>query len=180
MSSRRVVIQLIHTQWTKASRGGDGARLRNALPRQLPLPLESFAAPVTLHRVAFSEFTNFERRETVDRADSPSALALRDLRLAFEGDQLAVKHVRDRQNAAIADRLYPDESGNTVWELDAFVLAPDDWGQLHYNGRYVDMDTGNWWYEQSVYNIGLFTGVVVDRFTSTKPDFRFAELATLY
>ena len=129
MSSPCVVIQLIHCTWTKASRGGDGARLRNALPLQLPLPLDSFAAPVTLHRVAFSEFTDFDRRETVERYDTLGSLRLHDLSFQLCGDSLVVGHIRDQQNAAIADRLYPDESGNTVFEIDAFCVASDEWGQ---------------------------------------------------
>lgn len=34
MRPPRVVIQCIRTMWTKASRGGDGARLRSAWPNQ--------------------------------------------------------------------------------------------------------------------------------------------------
>ena len=180
MSLPRVVIQLIHTQWSKASRGGDGARQRSAFPTQLPLPIESFAAPATLHRVGFSEFSDFERRESVERGDAISALPVRDLALTRDGEKLAVKFIRDRQNAAIADRLFPDESGNTVLEMDAFAIGAEEWGQLRYNSRYVDRDTGNWWYEQSVYNIGLFASVVGDRFVSTNPDHRFVELAILH
>ena len=179
MSSLRIVIQHIHLMWTKTARGGNAARWRNALPRHFPLPLESFAAPVTLHRIDYPEWMGPEHRERIERYKSVAKLDVRDLSIEMRDDSLVVRHVRDRHNAAIADRLYPDESGNTVFEVDAFCLSLDEWGQLRSNGRYVDIDTGNWWYEQSVYNIGLFSGVDVRRFVSTIPDHQFVEMASL-
>jgi hypothetical protein len=180
MNSTRLVIQLLHSRWTKSSRGGDGAVARAELPLALPLLLDSFAAPVTLHTVRFWERDNFVPTDGVARFDTISGLPIRDLTLQRTADGVSVVHTRDQLNAAIADRLYNDEFGNTVYDIDAFSLVDGEWGQIQYNGRYTCIDSGRWWYEQSVYNIGLFTDIDATRFTDTDPAHRFVELATLH
>ena len=180
MNSSRLVIQLLHSRWTKASRGGNGAVTRAELPLASQLPLDSFAAPITLHSVRFWERDNFVPSDGVKRFDTIAELPLRDLTISPTSDGVSVAHIRDQLNAAIADRLYNDEFGNTVYDIDAFSLSDGEWGQLQYNGRYTCIDSGRWWYEQSVYNIGLFTEIDVNRFINTDPTERFVELATLH
>ena len=180
MNSSRLVIQLLHSRWTKASRGGDGAVTRAELPLASHLPLESFAAPITLHTVRFWERDDFVPSDGVTRFYTIAELPLRDLTIRPASDGVSVVHIRDQLNAAIADRLYTDEFGNTVYGIDAFSLSDGEWGQIQYNGRYTCIDSGRWWYEQSVYNIGLFTDIDVKRFTATDPIDRFVELATLH
>jgi hypothetical protein len=174
MPSIKIVFQSVHTYWTKASRGGIGARRRNELPRSLPLPLECFTAKCAIHRVGFSEFNDFHCIESITKGRAFSDLNIRDLVLIMDGDSLVIELRHDPNNAAIANRIYP------VQNIPAFSLNADEWGQLLYNGRYVVDDTGDWWYEQNIYNIGLFSKVTVDRFVATKPTKRFAEMASLH
>jgi hypothetical protein len=175
----RIIIQYIRTTWTKASRGGNNARRRNLLPRCLPLPLECFTARCAVHRAEFSEHSEFRLVESVAKASSLFELGIRDLAMELDGDCLLVHLLRDPQNAAAANRVYRDEPGNVVDKIRAFALQAGEWGQLRYNGRYVDFDTGHWWYEQSVCNIALFSDVAADRFVATPPTKRFAEIARL-
>lgn len=51
------VVQILHTVWTKASRGGEGARRRNAVPEALPLPepLVTGEGAHRLHLIHFAE-----------------------------------------------------------------------------------------------------------------------------
>ena len=180
MNSSRLVIQLLHSRWTKASRGGDGAVTRAELPLASHLPLDSFAAPITLHTIRFWERDDFVPSDGVTRFDTFAELPFRDLTISPTSDGVSVAHIRDQLNAAIADRLYNDEFGNTVYDIDAFSLSDGEWGQLQYNGRYTGIDSGRWWYEQSIYNIGLFSEIDVKRFINTDPTERFVELATLH
>ena len=180
MNSTRLVIQLLHSRWTKASRGGDGSVARAKLPLALPLPLDSFTAPVSLHTVRFWERDNFVPTDGVARFETISELPIRDLTVQRTADGVSIVHSRDQLNAAIADRLYNDEFGNTVYDIDAFSLVDDEWGQIQYNGRYTCIDSGRWWYEQSVYNVGLFADIDTKRFVDTNPTHRFVELATLH
>ncbi len=180
MSKSRFIVQRVHIVWSKASRGGEGARRRRALAKAFPLPLECFAAPFTIHRVSFGELDSFETAvNVVTRGHSFTDLGIRDLQVEFRDGSAQIELIRDPQNAAIADRTHWDSSGNVVNQLTAFTLLEGEWGQLEYNGRYVDRDTGNWWYEQSVYNIGLLREISTERFTGSRPDKRFVELATL-
>lgn len=179
MRSTYMIIQRIHTTWTKASRGGDGAYRRERLPRCLPLPLECFTADFAIHRVDFSEFDDFRPVGSVAKGRSPSDLGICDLSLKVDDEGLVVQFIRDPRNAAGANRMDRDDSGNMVHMPHAFSLKDDEWGRLSYNGRYVDSDTGDWSYQQSIYNIGVFANVEVDRFEATRPAKQFAELAIL-
>lgn len=179
MHTPRAIIQHIHTIWTKASRGGDGARQRNRIPRCLLLPLECFGAPCSLHLAEYSEDSSFCPTESVGKASSLSELGIRDLAMELNGDRLIVYFLRDAQNAATASRRSRDTSSSDIDRILAFSLENDAWGQIRYNGRYVDFDTGNWWYEQSTYNIGLFSAVAVDRFAVTQPTQHFVEIGRL-
>jgi len=181
MSSFRIVIQLVHTVWTKASRGSDGARTRNAIPKAFSVPVECFSAPFGIHRVGFQECNEFQAVSRVCNGTTISELGIRDLAFELNDDSLVVNLVPDPMNAAFANRIFvsSDEASDPVHVIRAFSLKSDEWGQLRYNGRFVDRHTGSWWYEQSVYNIGLFAKVILDRFIKTRPNGRFAAMARL-
>ena len=171
MKAPRVIIQRVRCSWTKASRGGEAARIRNALPRQLSLPLEAFAAPVALHRVDFVEAKDFEPQEAVQRFAELSEVRLIDLSLRVIGEKLEAKHLRKADNVAVRHRPYPFIGGVEV--------EHGQWAELRANGRYVDNDTGHWRYDATTYNVGLFWEVAVDRFVQTEAAKRYADLARL-
>jgi hypothetical protein len=171
MMAPRIIIQRVRCTWTKASRGGEAARIRNSLPRQLMLPLEAFAAPVTLHRVEFSEPSNFKSQEIVQRFAELAEVQLIDLSLRVIGEKLEAKHLRRADNAAIRHRPYPF--------LGGVHIADGEWAELRANGRYVDYHTGNWWYDSTTYNVGLFSELATDRFIQSKAAKRYADLARL-
>ena len=105
---------------------------------------------------------------------------MRDIKFGTVDQGVSLAHVRDPRNAAIAERLYSDECGTIVYELDAFTVSDGEWGQLEHNGRYVGLYHGEWWYEHCVYNVFRSTDVDVTRFVDTKPTHRFVELASLF
>ncbi|MGH9763225.1 MAG: hypothetical protein ACREDR_42305, partial [Blastocatellia bacterium] len=61
-----LIVQHISTSWSKASRGGPNARVRNGVP--MALPFSKFvpcAANSALHEVRFDERTEFTPLENV-------------------------------------------------------------------------------------------------------------------
>jgi hypothetical protein len=165
------VIQHVEVIWGKSSRGGTGARHRNALPRQTKLPRVPERHAVILHKVTFNEFSGFKRKESVKKLKSLDELVVPDLCWNLSEEELTVIYRRNPQNAAVANRV-----GH---ELAAFVISTNEWGELRYNGRFVDFDTGSWWYEFHVYNIGRFTKLSANCFLKTQPDHKFVEMARL-
>ncbi|PHS03080.1 MAG: hypothetical protein COA78_19330 [Blastopirellula sp.] len=166
-----VVIQHIHTTWTKQSRGGDGARRRSSVPEAVKLPSTVLATPYILHQSRFDEGSNFRQTDLVKSAKNIGDLNLKDLELKIEDNQISVRYHRDHSNAA---KEHPHPYS------DVFTLNKSEWGQLTFNGRFTDFDTGQWSYEKSTYNIGLFPEIVFNRFVATQPDYRYVELAKLW
>ncbi len=166
----KVVIQRVHCLWTKQSRGGDGARTRNAVPLAVLLPGIDCDSGFALHTAVFSEETNFKQADVVRAADDFAGLGLRDLLLRRDGAVVHVQFVRDSYNAA-RPSSYPHH--------DVFGLRMNDWLRIVYNGRYVDHCSGVWWYEQSAYSVGFFSGCSADVFVATEPVSSFFEMAKL-
>lgn len=164
-----IVIQHIQTIWTKASRGGEGARQRNLLPIAMELPHFSRLGQFYLHHVTFAEHNSFQPQERTDITRTFLELDLKVLALSVR-KSIQVRFHRDSYNAAKP----------TNYALHApFELEQEQWAQIVYNGRFTDFDTGNWWYEKHAYNIGWFNPLERDRFVQTKPDTEFIELGIL-
>jgi hypothetical protein len=169
----KIIIQHVGISWTKASRGGEGARKRNSLPHCFALPLECFAGRYATHRVGFGEYNDFQANETVYKRSSLPDMGLCCIELSMDADSLAVTFCRDPSNEA-SFRNY-----RIIPYTPIFTLKSDEWGQIRYNARYADHDTGNWWYEENVYNIGIFSRVDVNRFIATQPSQHFKDMVRL-
>lgn len=179
MPSTHIVIQQIDTEWTKASRGGEGACRRNAVPTELTLPLDCFAAPVAMHVVDSFEWNDFQLDDSVKHWNSICDVRIPFLKLETRQNNLRIRFVRSPQNWVIANRLYDGVDGKPVLDVDAFVLGCDEWGRVRFNARYTSRDTGEWYYQHVVCNIGVFSSVELNRFVTLKPNHQFVELATL-
>ena len=165
-----VVIQHVHSIWTKQSRGGDGARIRNAVPAAAALPPDLLPATFMLHYAEYTESSDFVQSDTLKSADDFAALDIRDLEITLAADLLSVRFIRDGNNAACPSP-YP--------HADVFTLSESQWGRLACNGRYTAWNTGNWWYEKSVYNIAWLSEVDRSVFVRTEPTCDFSEMARL-
>ena len=165
-----ILIQHVHTLWTKQSRGGDAARVRNAVPDALTLPSTIRDAPFVLHHAQFVERDGFVQTDTVRSGAHFGDLSLNDLELTLAADSLTVRYHRNGNNAA---RTTPQPF------TDIFSLSESQWGRLTYNGRFTAWNTGNWWYEKSVFNIGWFADFDSQRFVDTDPTCDFSEMAHL-
>ena len=167
-----ILIQHIHTLWSKKSRGGNGARLRNAVPTAVALPKEcGRGLRWVLHVAQYSELNDFERTDRCVSANEFAQLGIRDLEFLTENDTVVARFYRDGNNAARTSPL-------PFSDLPA--IKRNQWIRLRYNRRYVHRSTGNWWYEQSCYNLGWFETFADDVFLNSRPTNRFEEIATLH
>lgn len=169
-----VCVQLIKTTWSKQSRGGPSAVLRNRVPEALPLaPLPSMAESLRyLHQhILFGEGNDFRKPiyEAVNTSDAPS-LHLGCLWLTLGDGALHVFCQYQRSQGA------PERHSARVL---AFRLTPGEWGCVLYNGRHVDSD-GYWSYNKWVYNIGLFDNPRPRVFLNTVLVKIFSQMAHLF
>lgn len=166
-----LLIQHVHTLWSKQSRGGRGARLRNSVPTAVTLPEEcNSRTGWILHVAQFAESNHFERADRCVFADDFAQLRIQDLEVHTNDETAVVRFHRDGDNAVRTSPL-------PFSDLPA--IGRNQWIRLRYNGRYVDRCTGNWWYEQSCYNLGWFETFAEDVFLKSRPTNKFEEIATL-
>lgn len=166
-----IVIQRVDCTWTKKSRGGEAARVRNAIPVVVPVPDAAFDSPFFLHHATFSEYRGFQLSERVLSGDRLPNRKLHGIEFIMNEDNLLIRFHRDPYNAAT-----PRAKPRTV---DVFSIGESQWGQLTYNGRYVDFDSGKWWYEKTVFNIARTPPNNPKLFLKTVPDYKFSEMAYL-
>lgn len=166
-----ILIQHVHTLWTKRSRGGDGARIRSSVPHAVMLPTKCTGySGWILHIATYAERDQFGQSDRCDCANDFQQLGIHDLDMHFENGALAVRFYRDGNNAARPSPL-PFS--------DLPMIQRNQCIRLRYNGRYVDRCNGNWWYEQSCYNIGWFDSFANNVFLTTTPSNEFVEMAAL-
>lgn len=145
-----VIAQLVRTEWTKQSRGGPGAALRNAAPVGFALP--SVHPPLT-HVVIMAERDGFEPAESLEYARPDRD----NIRLTEAGGRLRVALVPSRMGAP--ERAFRP---NDAW------LERGEWLRWQINYRFAFYDS--WKYRLDTWNIayadaesGTFTGTPVRR-----------------
>jgi hypothetical protein len=168
-----VVVQKVLTYWTKASRGGAGATKRNAVPEAATLPLSSAkmaGKTGLLHEVAYRESDDFARKDRPLQLDPPlSKLVVGCVTINLD---------RDTVSASFRYSWGCCGSPERGWTRKTLQIAEGEWGQMIYNGRFVDSD-GYWWYEKKAVNIGLFPELLEDVFIRNAPTYRFSAMAHL-
>ena len=167
----QAVIQHVETIWTKQSRGGASAEKRNAVPSAVVMPDVADVQRFMLHHVTCRECDGFTRQDEMVATEAFDQLNLQCLSCRIDEDALHIRFHRDESNAA-APVPYPHK--------DAFALRAMEWGRIVYNGRYTAWNTGNWWYEKHVFNVGWFFDWAPDVFLATKPHEEFRELTSLW
>lgn len=119
-----VVAQRVRTTWTKRSRGGPAAALRNRVPVAFPLP-----DGARFHAVDIDESTGFEPRFTV--LDALDRVTLREV-----GGALAVR-------VELAPMSWPKRE----WRPAPVHLRPGEWLRWQINYRFGSMcECGAQWH----------------------------------
>ena len=142
-------VQIIHTRWTKQSRGAPGATARARVP------LHFFVAPDAAQRGSLSvEIHNFDEEDF--KWPAGSLISTRDLtadlKYAWGGFVLdwdgktATTHLNRWFGGDSEPRFFDRDMGR-------YQIAPDGWVRLRWHGRLRDYDNGQWWYEHTVVNV---------------------------
>lgn len=172
-----LIVQEIVTNWTKASRTGQGARRRNAVPASLPLP-HTPAAPGRLtslvhHQVAYPEAREFQ----ADR----SRFETRPLN---RGETLRVgcalvRHVDGGAEVVWAWHRRCGAPPRSEHPRTVLTLAAGEWGRVRWSGRRSSLfGMQGWSYQQTTVNVAVHAGVPLDPFPG-QPTQEFSALADL-
>jgi hypothetical protein len=171
-----VVMQVTHEEWSKASRGGAAAALRNSVAnRRLIGQVEFQPGQMAFECENWSENHGWDepcRRmasvsgltDLVKRRDELVQIVWAEgvLRVSLNWARLRGSPGRHRHSGFL--------------ELSPEV---DSWVQLRWNQRLVDTDTGVWSYEEWTYNVALIRQLSRDIFVRTEPAREIVELAKL-
>lgn len=177
-----VLVQWIAVTWSKAARGGELAGLRSTVPEALPLPPAAFAGhpgQAAVHRVSFAEHNRFASpaQETLEQVPFLTTLVLGCVSLAAGDGMVSLRYTW--QGGAPARRS-PGPSGRLAPLTHTLAIRLGQWARIRYNGRFSDMDTGNWWYERHTFNIGFLAEVNPQVFIATCPSEEYSQLADLW
>jgi hypothetical protein len=173
--SDAVLVQRIKTVWTKKSRGGRLASLRNAVPEALAVPFEGRrgAAGFVIHEVVYHE---------ADEFGGPLSVSLKE----FAGDRLEVGCVTVRLSGddVVVEYLHSYGGGAPVRRgrgglapPRSFALGRGQFGRVIHNGRFSGDE---WWYEKVVVNVGGRGRQSPAAFTRGGPAFVIDDTAALW
>jgi hypothetical protein len=167
-----LLIQMIRTTWSKASRGGTAAALRNAVPETCRLPhLLPRSQPITvIHTVQFAEINQFA---VPTHTDVTITVGIDKVRL----DSIALYPSEDTIRVA-AEWLLLAGAPRRRPISNLLELSAQHWVQIRYNLR-SGLDDA-WRYYKYVFNVGVFTGVSPEAFTTTAPTMIKSFLADLW
>jgi hypothetical protein len=165
-------LQLLTTEWTKESRGGSGARLRNTTPQGVVLPESLIGADdgtLRIHHVYFSERNNFLPREGTNTRSGRSTFEEMEafrVERTEEGVRVLLDHGRMGLPGA-HEWSWEMARGNQYEEL--LSVRPGEWGRAVYNERISYWETSHWGYCKHVLNVGLLRDASPDVFLATEP-----------
>jgi hypothetical protein len=167
-----LVIQIIELRWSKASRGGEGARIRNQTPKQLPLPPGYEECESLLHHVIYREEENFEPRASISPLNNPVG------KTSFPGVKIMASDYRLQVDfdwdffatGAPKRRSHP-----------VFGLTRDEFGRFRFNGRIGSSwsDGREWQYFEYTYNFLITERYEINAFCDKDPDKDHSEMADL-
>jgi len=142
-------IQVIQHHWTKASRGGEGAQRRNALPQTMVSqirPDTRFAENVIAVQETFSWSEPFaepsHNLKPIER-DEPKPF------FKYENGSGFLQFDFSTQNCGVVALR---EFGNEGFTKKSLEIPLNSWVQILANGRFTDWDEGHWSYKQWILN----------------------------
>lgn len=204
-----LVVQQIVTVWHKSERGGECAEARSRFPYTAPIEGKPCVSDECLFdyirfyqrgskfytAAKYNELMGYGGGLPFKRAYELPIKQLSQLKgrnvsftqtengveVDFSYDpQINGKPVRNGHNKDYNNtesRFY----GKDILNETAFVLKEGQKGRIMYNGRFTDIDTGQWWYEQTAVNIANipFEDFHKDIFFEGKFDLSYNRLAYL-
>jgi len=156
-----ILIQHISLIWEKDCRGGIGAVQRGNFPQAIQPPTNffdyiPFGKPV--HWAIFNQekdgFHCKVDHRRIEEFDTKNSLCLSPMELIPKEENHCEVRYRYDWHRAIPKRYKYTKEGHRVSlnEL-AFELHSGEYGRAVSNGRYVDINTGIWYYEMIIVNV---------------------------
>ena len=169
-----VIVQEIKTQWTKASRGGEGASRRNTVQDALivaKLPQTLPALPLVHQRTVYAEEADFQPAQTQTEIHDLMLnrhVLIGCVRIIPQAEQLQLAYQPGIACAGAPKRAFTRKD---------FTLMPDTWARISYNGRF-GWATG-WSYHKTVFNIAYMSATDAEIFAD-EASHSFADFADLW
>jgi hypothetical protein len=168
-----VVVQFIEVHWTKHSRGGEAAAVRNQVPEAVPFT----PPPIDDQRLLFHHLDAREERGFVTR----ERIAVEPLVDTHSFPCLWV-HPRSEDvevvfgHMTMIGGLPPRKGGpKTVMRLKL-----GEWGRVAWNGRMQPTYDVEWSYGKFVYNVGVLVAEPTHQLDPTKPHREYRDFANLW
>jgi hypothetical protein len=181
------LVQVVRVRWTKAARGGDGARARNAVPAAFEVPAlapastEGLLCVDTFH---WDERNGFAEPLSTDRHQVPlvDGFSFGCVGVVADAEGLVVRYQYNRGNSGAPDQwFFNSESGYGESPGRTLLVRGREWARVCYNGRFSCLETGNWWYQQVTVNVAWFAGAADGRlFLDREPTQELRALAELW
>lgn len=166
-----ILVQRITTEWTKASRGGHGATVRNSFSEAFPiLPFVVTTNAFVVHTIRFCEWDNFERRENLTAFDSATNAQIEPIRIYPRDDYLVVQFIWDWMHCGA-----PERDSHEI-----FHVPHGKWARFSCNGRFgPTFSSGVWHYHKTVFNIAFIDSHDANLFVNSRPQSVQSRLAIL-
>lgn len=185
------LIQKISLQWNKDCRGGKGAVLRNSYPKAASLPKDYFSyypCGIPSHYIGlFQDKDGIHVKKECRNLNEWTAdgiIGFAPYELSVQNGKVKIHYCYNLHHGRRPQRSKYDSTRNRYVPLHelAFELNPGDYGQAICNGRFVDYDTGNWYYELIILNIILLsdTDVSLDCFLTKEPNKKYQRIDQLW
>jgi hypothetical protein len=171
-----ILIQEIRSIWSKASRGGAAATLRNSVPEATLFPLsrsKSAAHKIFRQLLIYGETNDFAepiKSEIVELASDTISIGC--VKVEVSSECVIVAYEYDYKCGGLPPRH--NESGVNLKE--EVIVEPESWVRVKYNGRFSGDE---WWYEKRVVNVGIFEKAHTDIFSSMGPAHEISQMAEL-
>ena len=162
----KIVVQYIVTSWSKRSRGGEGARRRNAVAERMRLPeaLLMETAACLYHEVSCDERRDFAATDRWwSEPDLPGP------------DWHGVVSLRSPLQFRLCDgmlEVHFEPRGEEVRQQGRggpLRVEPGSWVQFRYNHRTVEYESSSWTWYKIVANIGNLLHPEVSTFVTRPP-----------
>ena len=172
-----VLIQEIRSVWSKVSRGGGAAALRNSVPEAALFPAvkaKPAAHQIFHHLVVYGETNDFARpvkSESVELAKSFADIGCVKINVLSERVTVAYEYNYK------CGGLPPRQIRPGVNVREEVIVEPGGWVRVRYNGRFSGDE---WWYEKVVVNVGSLQKPDAEIFISTEPLQEISQVAGLW
>ena len=186
VAERCGLVQVVRLYWAKAARGGEGARARSAVPVAFEVPaaeLVGAAGALCVNATQWGDRNAFAEPFRSDRQRVPlsDGFAVGCVTVLADAEGLLVRYRYEPAVGGAPDRRTFASAGHRESTTRILPVRDGEWVRVCYNGRFSDIDTGDWWYEQVTANVASFAGEPDGRvFLDRKPAQELRSLAELW